>query len=69
MKLRNEQDFFTYEDAVKEKIARILNFMRREYLDVPMIERYRKFDYGPTLNEEHVWLVASLDQEYGKFRA
>ena len=67
-KMTLDSGLFTYEDLVKEKIGKLLHFMRREYLDLPMIERYRKYDYGPTLTDEHVWMVASLDQEYGKFR-
>jgi hypothetical protein len=54
-KTERDQKFYTYEDQVKERIAKILSFLRDEYLDVPMIERHRKFDYGPTLEEEHVW--------------
>lgn len=42
--------------------------MRKDYLDLPMIERYLRFDYGPILTSDDVWLVAQLDQEYGKFR-
>jgi hypothetical protein len=46
----------------------ILDLFRKEYLDVPMIARYRKYLYNKVLTEDDVWLIFNLDSEYGKFR-
>lgn len=35
-------------------------------LDVPMIVKYRKFEYASELDEKAVWAIFNLDQEYGK---
>ena len=43
---RNVQDKYIHEDQIKEKIQGVLKFMRKEYLDVPMIAKYRSYDYS-----------------------
>jgi hypothetical protein len=42
--------------------------IRVKFLDVPMICKYRRYEYEPELDEEAVWLVFNFDQEYGKFQ-
>lgn len=42
--------------------------LRVKTLDVPMICKYRKYEYEPELDEEVVWLIYTFDQEYGKFQ-
>lgn len=44
-----------YEDTVKKKIRKIITYLRKDYLDVPMIAKYRKYDYMKELNEQDVW--------------
>jgi len=51
-----------------EKIFKVLDMFRVKILDIPMICKYRRYEYEPELNEELVWLVFNLDQEYGKFQ-
>ncbi len=33
-----------------------------------MICKYRKFEYTKELNEEDIWKIFQLDQEYGRFK-
>lgn len=67
IKIRNNQIYLQYEKDVKDKINKILTLLRKDYYDVPMIVRYRKFDYSKFLSEDDIWLILHLDQEYGKF--
>ena len=34
---------------------------------MPTIVKYRKYEYADELDEEAVWIIFNLDQEYGKF--
>lgn len=73
-RMQLQQNFLHHEIEVKKRIHQILLFIRSQkyYYDVPMIAKYRKHDYQGTqqhlLNQEHVWKVYNLDQEYGKFK-
>lgn len=51
----------------KAKIIKVLAMLRNKLLDVPMIAHYRKFEYADELDEESIWIIYNLDQEYGKF--
>jgi hypothetical protein len=42
--------------------------IRVKYLDIPMICKYRRYEYEPELTEETVWLVYNFDIDYGKFQ-
>ena len=37
---------------------------RNEHLDVPMITKYRRFEYMKELDEQDVWTIFNLDLEY-----
>jgi len=41
--------------------------IRCKTLDVPMIVKYRKYEYAEDLDEEAVWHIFAMDQEFGKF--
>jgi hypothetical protein len=41
---------------------------RTEFLDIPMITKYRKFEYMKELDERDVWHIFNLDLEYGKYK-
>lgn len=41
--------------------------IRVDFYDIPMICKYRKYEYEPELTEDSVWLVYAFDLEYGKF--
>ena len=41
--------------------------MRVKLFDVPMIAHYRKHEYSDELDEDAIWIIYNLDQEYGKF--
>jgi len=49
------------------KIYKVLRLIRSDHLDVPMVAHYRKYEYADELDEEAVWHIYHLDQEYGKF--
>jgi hypothetical protein len=51
----------------KEKIFKVLKMFRVQLFDIPMICKYRKYEYSPELDEDAVWLVFNYDQEFGKF--
>lgn len=59
--------FSTNPDATKEKIRKVLDLLRGKLYDVPMIVHYRSYEYGNELDEESIWIIYNLDQEYGKF--
>ena len=71
--IENNQRVYQDDLNIKGRIKQILIFLRsKDYLyDVPMIAKYRKFDYqgGQILQELHVQMIANLDVEFGKFRA
>lgn len=52
---------------VREKIFKVLKLFRVDLLDIPMIVKYRKYEYADDLDEEAVWHIYNLDFEYGKF--
>jgi len=51
----------------KSKIFRVLQLLRQKLYDVPMIAHHRKHEYSDELDEESIWIIYALDQEYGKF--
>ena len=51
----------------KAKIIKVLQMLRVKLYDVPMIAHYRKHEYSDELDEDSIWIIFNLDQEYGKF--
>ena len=51
----------------KAKIIKVLQMLRVKKYDVPMIAHYRKHEYSDELDEDSIWVIFQLDQEYGKF--
>lgn len=45
----------------------MLRLLRKDLFDVPMIVHYRKYEYKDELDEDSIWVIYNLDQEYGKF--
>lgn len=35
---------------------------------MPTIVKYRKYEYAEQLDEDSIWIIFNLDQEYGKFQ-
>ena len=33
-----------------------------------MVAKYRKYEYADELDEEAIWIIFNLDQEFGKFQ-
>jgi hypothetical protein len=64
---RGRTDFHQNRDVITKKIMKLLSLFRHEHLDIPMITMYRKYEFTKDLTEEDVWVVFTLDQEYGKF--
>lgn len=54
--------------GVKGKIQKTLAMLREQKLDVPMVIKYRKFEYAEELNEALIWEIFNLDQEFGRFQ-
>jgi len=52
----------------KLKIYKVLGMLRSKLYDVPMIAHYRKYEYSDELDEDSIWIIYNLDQEYGKFQ-
>lgn len=60
-KLLNSKD-------VREKIFKVLKMFRSDNLDIPMLIKYRKYEYAEELDEEAVWHIYNFDLEFGKFQ-
>ena len=54
---------------VKKKIQKVLRMFRVEHLDIPMITKYRRFEYMKELDDHDVWTIFNLDLEYAKFKS
>ena len=67
VELTNREELLQREDFVMKKIKTVLNMIRKDYLDIPMIAKYRKYEYQYELNEEDIWQIFNLELEYGKF--
>jgi transcriptional accessory protein Tex/SPT6 len=53
---------------VKGKILKVLILIRQQHLDIPMICKYRRYEFMKELEEKDVWLIFNLDQEYAKYK-
>lgn len=51
----------------REKVLKVLKMIYIELFDIPMICKYRKYEFAPELDEDAVWHIFNLDIEYGKF--
>ena len=54
-------------EPTKAKIMIVLAHLRTRVHDVPYIVHYGKHEYARELDEESIWIIYNLDQEYGKF--
>jgi len=52
----------------RSKVHKVIMLFRYEKCDIPMIVKYRRYEYAPELDEDAIWHVFNLDQEYGKFQ-
>ena len=52
----------------KVRIFKVLSLIRKKLYDVPMVAKYRKYEYAEELDEEAIWIIFNLDQEFGKFQ-
>lgn len=69
---RSEPTKFKYgkllqQKDAKTKIYKVLSLLRCEMRDVPMIAKHRKMVYADELDEDSIWIIYNLDQEYGRF--
>ena len=46
---------------IYEKVIKVLKMFRVELLDIPMICKYRKYEYAFDLDEDAVWHIFNLD--------
>lgn len=54
--------------GTKGKVLKVLGMFHSELFDIPMICKYRKYEYAVELDEDAVWHIWNLDQEYGRFQ-
>ena len=52
----------------KVRIFKVLSLIRKKLYDVPMVAKYRKYEYAEELDEDAIWIIFNLDQEFGKFQ-
>jgi transcriptional accessory protein Tex/SPT6 len=52
----------------RSKVLKVIKMFRCEMLDIPMIVKYRRYEYAVELDEDAIWHIFNLDQEYGKFQ-
>lgn len=52
----------------RSKVLKVIKLFRHEMRDIPMIIKYRRYEYAVELDEDAIWHVFNLDQEYGKFQ-
>lgn len=61
---KNYEQILQDKDA-RSKIFKVLELIRVKYQDVPMICKYRKYEYqffrNDALDEEIVWLIYNFD--------
>lgn len=63
-----QRDLTSNSNAIKKKIADVIGLFRNNYLDIPMIIKYRRYVYAKELDEQDVQTIFNLDQEYGQFK-
>lgn len=64
----NKYGKMVHATGTREKVYKVLKMFHCDLLDIPMICKYRKFEYAVELDEDAVWHIFNLDQEYGKFQ-
>ena len=70
---RPDQEAFKYSRLLRQKdakvrIFKVLSLIRKKCYDVPMVAKYRKYEYAEELDEDAIWIIFNLDQEFGKFQ-
>lgn len=56
--IKDSSNFLMKEDVIRQKLILILGYLRKDYLDVPMIAKYRKYEYQNPLEEDDIWLIS-----------
>jgi hypothetical protein len=51
---------------VRKKIILVLDYYKKDYLDIPMIVYYRRMNYEPELSQKEIWKIFELDREWNK---
>lgn len=64
----NSSRYFSHnEEQIKKKVYSVLQMIRAEHLDIPMVTMYRKYEFQKELDESDVWTIFNMDIEYGKY--
>lgn len=70
LSLQRGRDREFNDQLVLKAIRKILSHFREANLDVPFVAMNRSYDFkSEGLTERDVWTIATLDQEYAKYRA
>lgn len=66
---QNKYAHLIKQPQVRSKIQKVLRMFRcDQHLDIPMIARYRQYEFKPELDENVIWDIFNLDLEFGKFQ-
>lgn len=57
MNKNRERHFHENAEQIKFIIQEILYFIRRDYLDIPYIILYRKYEFASMLEDDEVWAI------------
>ena len=63
---RSDPEAFKYSRLLRQKdakvrIFKVLSLIRKKCYDVPMVAKYRKYEYAEELDEEAIWIIFNLD--------
>jgi hypothetical protein len=45
----------------RSKVLKVIKMFRCEMLDIPMIVKYRRYEYAVELDEDAIWHIFNLD--------
>lgn len=65
---QKRESLLQQDQQVKNKIRKVLRNFRAEFMDIPYVVKYRKFEYKKELMEDDIWAIFNLDLEYGRFQ-
>lgn len=54
--------------GTEDKVLKVLKMFHQDFYDIPLIVKYRKYEYDPELDEDAVWHIWNLDHEYGRYQ-
>ena len=68
LKLQNNNSEENFSN-IKKKIFTLLEYHKKNFLDIPYIVYYRKYIYEPEMDQKDVWKLFELDREYQEIKS